>query len=131
MTRAILVRPIALAALLVGASLALAAPAVAGDAAKGKSVFAAQCTMCHTATKGGPAILGPNLYGVVGRKAGSVAGYNYSPAMKSAGFEWSDDKLQAYLPGPRAMVPGTKMTYGGLHDPTKLADLLAYLDSQK
>ncbi len=120
------------AALVLAAGLLAAMPATAaGDAAKGKGVFAAQCAMCHTATKGGPAILGPNLYGVVGRKAGSVGGYNYSPGMKAAGWIWTLDKLEAYLPGPRAMVTGTKMTYGGLHDPAKLADLLAYLDSQK
>jgi cytochrome c len=110
----------------------VAAPgAGAGDAAHGKAVFAQQCAMCHTATKGGATILGPNLFGVVGRKAGSVAGYSYSPHMKAATWSWTDDKLEAYLPAPRDMVPGTKMTYGGLRDPGKLADLMAYLDSQK
>ncbi len=118
-------------ALLTSVGLALALPAAAGDAAHGKGVFSAQCAMCHTATKGGPAILGPNLYGVVGRKAASVAGYNYSPGMKASGITWTDDKLEAYLPGPRAMVAGTKMTYGGLHNPAQLADLIAYLDSLK
>jgi cytochrome c len=119
------------AALILITCLLAADPAAAGDAAKGKGVFNAQCGICHTANKGGPAILGPNLYGVVGRKAGSVAGYNYSPGMKNAGFAWSDDKLNAYLPGPRAMVAGTKMTYGGLKDSAKLADLVAYLDTLK
>src|SRR5438067_11761421 len=108
-----------------------AAPAQAADPARGKSVFAAQCAMCHTANKGGPPILGPNLYGVVGRKAGAVGGYNYSPAMKASGLVWSEGELETYLPAPRATVPGTKMTYGGLKDSTKLADLIAYLDSLK
>jgi cytochrome c len=115
-----------------GAIALLAASAAgAGDPAHGKAIFAQQCAMCHTANKGGATILGPNLYGVVGRKAGSVAGYSYSPHMKEAGWVWTDDKLQAYLPAPRDMVPGTKMTYGGLRDPAKLADLMAYLDAQK
>ncbi len=111
------------------AALAATTPALAGDPGKGKGVFAGQCAMCHTANKGGGPILGPNLYGVVGRKAGTVAGYAYTPSMKAAGWEWTDDKLAAYLPAPRAMVTGTKMTYGGLHDPAKLADLIAYLDT--
>lgn len=118
-------------AVVAGVGLLPSSTAVAGDPGKGKSVFAQQCAMCHTATKGGPAILGPNLYGVVGRKAGTVAGYSYSPHMKAAGWVWTDDKLAAYLPAPRDMVPGTKMTYGGLKDPAKLADLMAYLDTQK
>jgi cytochrome c len=122
--------PIA-AAFVVAVGLLASLPAFASDPGHGKSVFAQQCAMCHTATKGGPAILGPNLYGVVGRKAGSVGGYSYSPHMKAADWVWTDDKLMAYLPAPRDMVPGTKMTYGGLKDPTKLADLIAYLDTQK
>ncbi len=124
-------RPAKVAAVLALAVVLSSPAALAGDAAKGKTVFTAQCGMCHTATKGGPTILGPNLYGVVGRKAASVAGYNYSPGMKAAGWVWTDDKLDAYLPAPRAFVKGTKMTYGGLHDPEKRADLIAYLDSQK
>lgn len=117
--------------LALSAGVLTAQPAAAGDAGKGKGVFNAQCGICHTANKGGPAILGPNLWGVVGRKAGSVPGYNYTSGMKAAGFTWTDEKLTAYLPAPRAMVPGTKMTYGGLHDPAKLADLIAYLDTLK
>ena len=126
------IRPTALAAALVaGVGLLNPPPALAGDAGRGKSVFAQQCAMCHSANKGGPTILGPNLFGVVGRKAGAVGGYSYSPHMKAADWVWTDAKLEAYLPAPRDMVPGTKMTYGGLKDPTKLGDLIAYLDIQK
>ena len=113
------------------AGLAFALPAAAGDAGHGKAVFAAQCAMCHTASRGGQPILGPPLFGVVGRTAGTLAGFAYSPGMKSAGFVWTDDRLRAYLPAPRAMVPGTKMTYGGLKNPAQLDDLIAYLDGQK
>jgi len=116
-------------ALAVGALFA--GPAWAGDAGHGKTIFSQQCGICHTANKGGPAVLGPNLYGVVGRKAGTVAGYSYSSAMKAAGFTWTDDKLTAYLPAPRSLVPGTKMSYGGLHNPAQLVDLVAFLDSLK
>jgi len=127
-----LTRPLSLgAALLVAAGLFAGIPAAAADAGHGKSVFAAQCAMCHTASRGGQTILGPPLFGVVGRTAGTLAGFAYSPGMKSAGFVWSDDRLRAYLPSPRAMVPGTKMTYGGLKNPAQLDDLIAYLDGQK
>lgn len=118
-------------AVILAAGLLAALPATAGDAAHGKGVFAAQCAMCHTATRGGPTILGPNLYGVVGRKAGSMPGFAYSPGMKAAGFTWTDDRLHAYLPSPRAMVPGTKMSYAGLKNPSQLDDLVSYLDTLK
>jgi cytochrome c len=118
-------------ALVVAWAILAATPVQAADPARGKSVFAAQCAMCHTANKGGPPILGPNLYGVVGRKAGSVGGYNYSPAMKASGLVWSESELEIYLSAPRANVPGTRMTYGGLKDAGKLADLIGYLDVQK
>jgi cytochrome c len=87
--------------------------------------------MCHSNARGGPTILGPTLYGVVGRQAGSVAGFAYSSGMKSSGITWSNDKLTAYLPAPRAMVPGTKMSFAGLKNPAQLDDLVAYLDTLK
>ena len=120
-----------LAGALVATSLLSALPALAGDPGKGKGVFASECAMCHSNARNGPTILGPTLFGIVGRKAGAVAGFSYSSGMKAAGFSWSDAQLVAYLPGPRNMVPGTKMTYGGLKNPAKLADLVAYLDTLK
>ena len=120
------------AAAMTAIALLVATPALAlGDASRGKSVFSTQCSMCHTVNKGGPVILGPNLYGVVGRQAGTVKGYNYSPAMKAAGWIWNEDRLMAYIPGPQAMIPGIKMTYGGLHNPAQVADLVAFLATQK
>ena len=106
-------------------------PAAAGDATGGKAVFNSQCAMCHTIAAGGPNLLGPNLHGIVGRTAGTTKGYNYSPAMKAAGFAWTKEKLAAYLPAPTALVPGNKMPYAGLHQPQKVDDLIAYLDAQK
>lgn len=119
------------AALVLAAGLLAALPAAAADASHGKTVFSAQCSMCHTAQHGGMVLLGPNLFGVVGRTAGGVPGYNYSPAMKGAGFAWSDDKLKAYLAAPTKMLPGIKMTYSGVKNPAQLDDLVAYLDTLK
>ncbi|QUD89431.1 c-type cytochrome [Phenylobacterium montanum] len=112
---------------------ALAAPlaqAVAGaDPGQGRAVFAAQCGVCHSNARSGGVIVGPPLYGVVGRKAGTVAGFDYSQAMKGAGFVWTPDRLHAYLPAPRDYLPGVKMTYAGLKDPNKLDSLIAYLQT--
>ena len=76
-------------------------------------------------------ILGPPLFGVIGRKAGSVPGFDYSATMRNAGFVWTPDRLRSYLPGPRDYLPGVRMTYAGLHDPQKLEDLIAYLKTLK
>ncbi len=116
---------------ILAAGLVQAAPAMAGDAALGKTVFAAQCAMCHTVTKGGPTIMGPNLFGLVGRKSGSVANFAYSKSMKALGVTWTEDKLRAYLPAPATMVPGTKMAFGGIKNPAQLDNLVAYLVSLK
>lgn len=119
------------AALALAVGMLIAHPAAAADPAHGKSVFAAQCSMCHSAARGGVAILGPNLFGVVGRQAGGISGYSYSPAMKAAGFAWADDKLRAYLVAPIKMMPGIKMNYPGVKNPAQLDDLIAYLDALK
>jgi cytochrome c len=121
----------ALAAAVLAAGLLQSVPAVAGDAALGKTVFAAQCAMCHTVTKGGPTIMGPNLFGLVGRKSGSVANFAYSKSMKGLGITWTEDKLKAYLPVPANMVPGTKMAFAGVKNPAQLDNLVAYLASLK
>ena len=122
---------LAQAGLLAAAALFAAFPAFAGDPGRGKGVFNSQCSLCHSASRNGPAIIGPPLFGVVGRPAGSVKDYAYSAGMKSAGITWTDAQLRAYLPAPRAKVPTTKMTYGGVKNPTQLDDLIAYLDTLK
>jgi cytochrome c len=108
-----------------------ALPAAAADAVHGKSVFSSQCGVCHSAAKDGSAIIGPPLFGVVGRRAGSVAGFAYSPAMKSAALTWTNDTLHTFLTAPRKMVDGTKMTFMGVKNPDQLDDLVAYLDTLK
>ena len=98
----------------------------AGDAQRGAQVFA-QCKVCHS-LEAGKNMLGPSLHGLLGRKAGSVPGYAYSPAMKNANVTWDDDTLSKYQADPKAFIPGDKMVFPGVKDPSKLGDLLAYLN---
>lgn len=105
-----------------------AGPIVA-DAARGEQVFAQLCGSCHKAGPRARNAFGPQLNGVIGRRAGSVEGYAYSPAMRQADFAWDQARLQAYLAAPSDAVPGTKMYFWGLSDRQKVADLLAYLET--
>ncbi|HZV08128.1 MAG TPA: c-type cytochrome, partial [Novosphingobium sp.] len=89
----------------------------------------AQCRACHTDVKGARSTVGPNLSGVVGRKAGSLAGFAYSPAMKAAGIVWTPARIAAYLAAPARAVPGNRMGYAGMASPGDRADLVAYLES--
>jgi cytochrome c len=102
----------------------------AADPAKGQQV-AKVCAACHDFTKDGPNKVGPNLWGVVGRSRGAVAGYAYSAAMKSIGGEWSVEHLNAYLAKPRQDIPGNKMAYPGMAKPEDRAAVIAFLQSLK
>ena len=104
--------------------------AQAADAKNGQAVFS-RCAACHNNAKGAANGLGPNLFGVVGRKAGSVKDFAYSAAMKSAGFVWNNQKLDAYIANPAKTVPGNRMAFAGIADTKQRADLIAYLDSLK
>ena len=106
--------------------MARTGPAEAADPAAGKAVFQATCSICHSVQPGQNKI-GPTLFGVVGRKSGSVPGYTYSPANLAAGLTWDAATLDKYLEAPRTVVPGTKMTYAGQKDAEKRANLIAYL----
>jgi cytochrome c len=99
---------------------------VGADLANGQSKFAF-CQSCHTLPAGGPNITGPNLHGVFGRKAGTLAGYSYSDAMKAAGWTWDAAQLDRWLTSPRTDLPGTKMTFIGIANPKDRTDLIAYL----
>ena len=97
-----------------------------GDPQRGAQVFA-QCKVCHS-LEAGKNMVGPNLHGLIGRKAGSGPGFAYSPAMKNANVTWNDDTLSKYLVDPKAFIPDDKMVFSGIKDPSKLGDLLAYLN---
>ena len=109
--------------------LQVASPASAQDVAQGHSVFQANCAVCHMATSNGHSMIGPNLWGVVGRRAGSVAGFAYSPAMQHANITWTTAQLAAFVQAPAHAVPGTRMPFAGLHNPQQVAALVAYLGS--
>jgi len=113
------------------ALLVVANPARAGDAAHGKALFTANCSVCHNADQNGGNKIGPNLYGVVGRAAGSHPGFNYSTAMKSAGIAWTPEKLAAYLAAPQKMLPGVRMTFAGFANPADVLDVVSYLATLK
>jgi cytochrome c len=99
-----------------------------GDAAAGEKAFAV-CKTCH-AVEAGKNMVGPSLHGLIGRHSGEIPGYTYSAANKGSGIVWSEAKLFQYLEAPQRVIPGTKMTYTGLKDPQKRADVIAYLKTQ-
>ncbi len=96
---------------------------------KGAEIFK-KCASCHTIDKGGPNRVGPNLYGVVGRKKDGHPGYAYSAAMSKKEGVWSYDDLNIYLYSPRDFVPGTKMSFAGIKNDQDRAHLIAYLRAQ-
>jgi cytochrome c len=105
-----------------------ATAALAADPAAGEKIFKAQCGICH-AVAAGQNRIGPTLFGVVGRPAGSVPGFNYTADHKKLGITWDAANLDKYLVNPRAMVPDTSMVYAGLKDDAQRADLVAYLET--
>lgn len=120
--------------LICGASNAAEPPADGGTDAtaaatkRGQVLFMLQCRACHNTTAVvDPLKIGPYLNGVIGRKAGSLAGYNYSDGMKKADFSWSPEQLDLWLQKPTALVPGTNMTFMGFPVAADRAALIAYL----
>ena len=103
--------------------------AAAADAEAGKVDFK-KCALCHT-DEAGKNKIGPSLFGVVGRKSGSLENYNYSEAMKKFDHTWDAETLNTYLADPRAVVPGTKMIFPGIKDEKERQDVIAYLETLK
>lgn len=111
---------------LVVLTLAAAPALAAGDVAEGVKVYN-KCKICHTIDKGGKNLVGPNLYGIVGRKAASVPGFAYSKSLAEMNVTWDEANLAQYLADPRKFNPGTKMAFVGLKKQSELDDVIAYL----
>jgi cytochrome c len=119
------------AALAASVSTTLSTSAPMGDAAHGAKVFASICGTCHSASNPPRDVVGPSLFAVVGRKAGTKPGFSYSRAMASAGFVWTPQQLEAYIARPQAIVPGNRMPFAGLPNPKDRADVVGYLAEQR
>lgn len=98
----------------------------AGDTSAGRKVFKKSCRNCHQVRAGKHNSFGPNLHGVVGRKAGAVEQFEYSEALAATGYIWTPDRIDTWLTDPRKMVPGTAMKFV-LKKPADRANLIAYL----
>jgi len=98
------------------------------DVAHGQQVFN-KCMACHNAEKGGPNMMGPNLWGVIGEPIGQGRGYDFTAALSKVGGTWNWDNLSKWLTSPRAFAPGTKMSFAGLGNPQDRADVIAFLNA--
>lgn len=110
----------------VAAMLATGGIAVAQDVEAGKKVFA-QCRACHQIGPEAKNAVGPKLNGVIGRKAGSVEGFQYSDANKNSGVTWNEDTFRKYIVDPKKLIPGTKMIFPGLKKEADIENVLAFL----
>ena len=113
-------------AIVLSCAVGLAGAAAAQDAAAGEHVFL-KCRACHQIGETAKNSVGPVLNGIIGRKAGTYPGYNYSEANKNSGLTWDEATLQDYLKNPKAKVPDTKMTFPGLPSQKEIDDVIAYL----
>ena len=119
-------RPFAIAASLIMVPSLATSAAGPGDPAKGATTFNV-CKACHRVGPDARNTVGPELNGVVGRKAASLTDYSYSSALKASGITWDDTTLTQWLHSPRAVVPGTRMTFAGLRKDEDIANVIAYL----
>ncbi len=102
--------------------------ASAQDAAAGEKVFN-KCRACHQVGEGAKNLVGPQLNGLIGRKSGTVEGYNYSEANKNSGLTWDEATFKEYIKDPKAKIPNTKMVYNGLKQESEIESITAYLKS--
>ena len=100
-----------------------------GDLAHGEKVFK-KCSACHMIASGGKNMIGPNLWGVIGRTAGSISDYKYSKAMVAYGKQWSFEEMNSYLIKPQAYVKGTKMAFAGLRKEKDRASVILFMNSK-
>jgi cytochrome c len=111
-----------------GAQTAAPHTAAPHTAARGRILFL-RCASCHDISSAPSPKIGPNLKGVVGRRAGSLPGYSYSPALKAQTFVWDPEHLDLWLKGPSALVPGTAMAFAGLPAEADRQAVIAYLQT--
>jgi cytochrome c len=111
-----------------GIALSAAGQVRAQDVIAGAAAFKSQCSICHSVVQGRN-MVGPSLFDIVGRQAGKIPGFHYSPANRDSGLTWDAATLDRYLTSPSTVVPHTIMTYAGLKDAKKRADLIAYLST--
>ncbi len=102
--------------------------AIAQDAAAGEKVFN-KCRACHQIGENAKNGVGPQLNGLIGRKSGTIEGYNYSEANKNSGIVWDEATFRDYIKDPKAKIPGTKMAYAGLKQESEIDSIVAYLKS--
>jgi cytochrome c2 len=91
------------------------------------AALALSCSGCHTLNQGQRGALGPNLFGVVGRRVGTAAGFNYSSGMRALGGRWTAERLDAFLADPAGYAPGTSMAFAGIADSARRRQLVEYL----
>jgi cytochrome c len=107
--------------------IASSGPGQAQDATAGEAVFKRYCFPCHDAGPGAKVKLGPPLNGLSGRKAGTIAGFNYSSANKESGIVWAHDTFAGYIKAPMKVMPGTRMAFAGIQNEKDIENLWAYL----
>ena len=100
-----------------------------GDVAHGQKVFK-KCSACHMIASDGKNMIGPNLWGVIGRPAASIADYKYSKAMIAYAKEWTFEEMNSYLIKPQAYIKGTKMAFAGLRKEKDRASVILYMNSK-
>ncbi|MGE0424272.1 MAG: cytochrome c family protein [Reyranellaceae bacterium] len=115
-----------------GMVVALGVPAQAQDVSAGERLFKRYCGVCHIAEKDSTRRMqGPNLWGLIGRKAGTVEGFRYTDANKNSGIVWSAETLDPYLEHPREVIKGTTMAFAGVRKPDERKAIIEYLAAQK
>ena len=117
-------------------ALAFCGLAHAANSSHGEEIFKTICAACHVAVRDASRAdlatrIGPNLWGVTGRKAGSYRGYAYSYAMRTSGITWTDPQLSRYIAAPQQTVPNVRMNFPGLKNPNDIQDVIAFLNTLK
>ena len=120
-----MINPMRMIAIALLAPLLMTPACADGDAARGEGLFK-ECAACHKLDAGKNEV-GPSLHGVFTRKAGELADFRYSPAIKRSGIAWTPEALEKFIADPQAMVPGNRMPYAGMASASDRADLMAYL----